>query len=102
MVSVEIFPSVNPNPAKKYPTMFEPVLGSAPNIADKIIADPIRQIWSTPMILVHFGESEAAGAIERGFEGVLARAEFRTPDVGGKATTEIVRKVIVENLGKWC
>ena len=53
--------------------MFEPVRGSAPDIAGKCIANPIGQIWSTAMMLTHFGETEATGAIERGIENVLAR-----------------------------
>jgi tartrate dehydrogenase/decarboxylase / D-malate dehydrogenase len=80
--------------------MFEPVHGSAPDIAGKGIANPIGQIWSAAMMLAHFGETEAAGAIERGIEDVLARPEFRTPDIGDKATTEIVGKVIADALGK--
>ena len=54
--------------------MFEPVHGSAPDIAGKGIANPIGQIWSAAMMLAHFGETEAAGAIERGIEDVLARS----------------------------
>ena len=80
--------------------MFEPVHGSAPDIAGKGIANPIGQIWSAAMMLAHFGETEAAGAIERGIEDVLARPEFRTPGVGGKATTEILGKTIADTLSK--
>ena len=80
--------------------MFGPVHGSAPDIAGKGIANPIGQIWSAAMMLAHFGETEAAGAIERGIKDVLARTEFRTPDVGGKAITEIVGKAIADTLGK--
>jgi tartrate dehydrogenase/decarboxylase/D-malate dehydrogenase len=80
--------------------MFEPVHGSTPDIAGKGIANPIGQIWSAAMMLAHFGETEAAGAIERGIEDVLARPEQRTPDVGGKATTEIVGNAIAGTLGK--
>jgi tartrate dehydrogenase/decarboxylase / D-malate dehydrogenase len=75
------------------------VHGSAPDIARKSIANPIGQIWSAAMMLAHFGETEAAGAIERGIEDVLARPEFRTPDIGGKATTEIVRNAKADTLG---
>jgi tartrate dehydrogenase/decarboxylase/D-malate dehydrogenase len=78
--------------------MFEPVHGSAPDIAGKGIANPIGQIWSAAMMLSHFGETEAAAAIERGIEDVLANPEYRTPDVGGKATTEAVGKAIADNL----
>jgi tartrate dehydrogenase/decarboxylase/D-malate dehydrogenase len=98
--SIGIAPSANLNPERRYPSMFEPVHGSAPDIAGKGIANPIGQIWSGAMMLRHFGEGEAADAIERAIEDVLATPEFRTPDVGGKATTEIVGKAIAGNLAK--
>jgi tartrate dehydrogenase/decarboxylase / D-malate dehydrogenase len=98
--SIGIAPSANLNPPRKYPSMFEPVHGSAPDIAGKGIANPIGQIWSGAMMLRHFGEEKAADAIERAIEDVLAAPEFRTPDVGGKATTEIVGKAIAERVGK--
>jgi tartrate dehydrogenase/decarboxylase/D-malate dehydrogenase len=97
--SIGIAPSANMNPERKYPSMFEPVHGSAPDIAGKGIANPIGQIWSGAMMLRHFGEAPAADAIERAIEDVLAKPEFRTPDVGGKATTEIVGKAIASKLG---
>jgi len=78
--------------------MFEPVHGSAPDIAGKGIANPIGQICSAAMMLAHFAETEAAGAIESGIEEVLARPEYRTPDVGGDATNEIVGKAIADTL----
>src|ERR1700738_2867899 len=90
--SIGIAPSANLNPPKKYPSMFEPVHGSAPDIAGKGIANPIGQIWSGAMMLAHFGEIEASAAIERGIEEVLTKPEYLTPDVGGKATTQIVGK----------
>jgi tartrate dehydrogenase/decarboxylase/D-malate dehydrogenase len=96
--SIGIAPSANLNPQKQFPSMFEPVHGSAPDIAGKGIANPIGQIWSGTMMLRHFGEVEAADAIERAIEDVLAQPEFRTPDVGGKATTEIVGKAIAAKL----
>jgi tartrate dehydrogenase/decarboxylase/D-malate dehydrogenase len=98
--SIGIAPSANLNPERRYPSMFEPVHGSAPDIAGKGIANPIGQIWSGAMMLRHFGEGEAADAIERAIEDVLATPEFRTPDVGGKATTEIVGKAIAAKLAK--
>jgi len=98
--SIGIAPSANLNPERKYPSMFEPVHGSAPDIAGKGIANPIGQIWSAAMMLAHFGETKAADAIERAIEDVLATPEFRTPDVGGKATTEIVGKAIADKVGK--
>src|SRR5882762_806842 len=98
--SIGIAPSANLNPERRYPSMFEPVHGSAPDIAGKGIANPIGQIWSGAMMLRHFGEGEAADAIERAIEDVLATPEYRTPDVGGKATTEIVGKAIAGKLTK--
>jgi tartrate dehydrogenase/decarboxylase/D-malate dehydrogenase len=98
--SIGIAPSANLNPPKKYPSMFEPVHGSAPDIAGKNIANPIGQIWSAAMMLDHFGETAAAAAIERAIEDILATPEYRTPDVGGKATTQIVGKAIADALGK--
>jgi len=80
--------------------MFEHVHGSAPDIAGKDIANLIGQICSAAMMLAHFGETEAAGAIERGIEDVLTKPECLTTDVDGKATTEIVGKAIAETLGK--
>jgi tartrate dehydrogenase/decarboxylase/D-malate dehydrogenase len=80
--------------------MFEPVHGSAPDIAGKGIANPIGQIWSAAMMLRHFGEEKAADAIERAIEDVLVTPEFLTPDVGGKASTEIVGKAIAGNVEK--
>jgi tartrate dehydrogenase/decarboxylase/D-malate dehydrogenase len=98
--SIGIAPSANLNPERRYPSMFEPVHGSAPDIAGKGIANPIGQIWSGAMMLRHFGEAQAADAIEKAIEDVLATPEYRTPDVGGKATTEIVGKAIAGKLTK--
>jgi len=92
--SIGIAPSANLNPEKKYPSMFEPVHGSAPDIAGKGIANPIGQIWSGAMMLRHLGEAQAADAVEKAIEAVLANPAFRTPDVGGKANTEDVGKAI--------
>src|SRR5579864_3582970 len=97
--SIGIAPSANLNPPKKYPSMFEPVHGSAPDIAGQGIANPIGQIWSGAMMLDHLGETKAAGAIERAIETVLTKPEYLTPDVGGKATTQVVGKAIADNLG---
>ena len=97
--SIGIAAGANLNPPKKYPSMFEPVHGSAPDIAGKGIANPIGQIWSGAMMLAHFGETEAAGAIERAIEAVLTKPEYLTPDLGGKATTQVVGKAIADNLG---
>jgi tartrate dehydrogenase/decarboxylase/D-malate dehydrogenase len=85
--SMGLAPSGNLNPEREFPSMFEPVHGSAPDIAGKHIANPIAQIWSGAMMLRHLGDSDAADAIEGAITGVLASADVRTPDIGGNATT---------------
>jgi tartrate dehydrogenase/decarboxylase/D-malate dehydrogenase len=97
--SIGIAPSANLNPPKKYPSMFEPVHGSAPDIAGQGIANPIGQIWSGAMMVRHFGETQAADAIEHAIELVLTKPEYLTPDLGGKATTQVVGKAIADQLG---
>lgn len=76
--------------------MFEPVHGSAPDIAGKGIANPIGQIWSGAMMLEHLGYPEAAAAVEAAIETVLAEPALRTPDMGGKVTTSELGSAIVE------
>src|SRR5207302_306974 len=98
--SIGIAPSANLNPEKEYPSMFEPVHGSAPDIAGKGIANPIGQIWSGAMMLHHLGESAAAGAIERAIEKVLAGVGPRTADIGGKARTKEVGEAIASELSR--
>jgi tartrate dehydrogenase/decarboxylase/D-malate dehydrogenase len=74
--------------------MFEPVHGSAPDIAGKGIANPIGQIWSASMMLEHLGHKDAARAVMQAIEDVLANGGPRTRDLGGKATTVDVGKAI--------
>jgi tartrate dehydrogenase/decarboxylase/D-malate dehydrogenase len=74
--------------------MFEPVHGSAPDIAGKGIANPIGQIWSGAMMLRHLGEEEAANAVENAITETLARPEVRTPDIGGTANTKAMGDAI--------
>ena len=83
--SIGIAPSGNINPEREYPSMFEPVHGSAPDIAGRGIANPIGQIWSGAMMLDHLGECDAAAAVERAIGEVLAEGGTRTPDLGGNA-----------------
>ena len=96
--SIGIAPSANLNPEKEYPSMFEPVHGSAPDIAGKGIANPIGQIWSGAMMLRHLGAAQAADAIEEAIASVLAKSEVRTPDIGGNATTKDVGDAIASEL----
>jgi len=79
--------SANLNPEQRYPSMFEPVHGSAPDIAGKGIANPIAAIWAGAMLLEHLGERDAAALIYRAIETVTAAGQVRTPDIGGQATT---------------
>jgi tartrate dehydrogenase/decarboxylase/D-malate dehydrogenase len=85
--TIGIAPSGNINPERKFPSVFEPVHGSAPDIAGQGIANPIGQIWSAAMMLEHLGEGEAAAAIVKAIEQVLAEQKLRTRDLGGKAST---------------
>jgi tartrate dehydrogenase/decarboxylase/D-malate dehydrogenase len=92
--SMGLAPSANLNPEREYPSMFEPVHGSAPDIAGKKIANPVAQIWSGAMMLDHLGEKKAARAVEEAIFKVLARRDPLTPDIGGKANTEDMGKAI--------
>jgi tartrate dehydrogenase/decarboxylase / D-malate dehydrogenase len=86
--TIGIAPSGNINPERVFPSMFEPVHGSAPDIAGKGVANPIGQIWSAAMMLEHLGQTEAAAHIMHAIERVLAGdRNMLTPDLGGKGTT---------------
>lgn len=94
--TIGIAPSANLNPEGTYPSMFEPVHGSAPDIVGQGIANPIGQIWSGALMLKHLGQEQAAWALERAIERVLGEPDLRTPDMGGKATTEDLGKAVAE------
>ena len=96
--SIGLAPSANLNPEREYPSMFEPVHGSAPDIAGKGIANPIAQIWSGAMMLEHLGEAKAALAVEGAVDAVLARPDVRTPDLGGRANTREVGEAIAHEI----
>jgi tartrate dehydrogenase/decarboxylase/D-malate dehydrogenase len=88
--SMGLAASANINPERNYPSMFEPVHGSAPDIADKGIANPLAAILSAGMLLDHLGLSSAAAAVRRAVAAVLKAGKVRTPDLGGSArTTEV-------------
>ena len=95
--TIGIAPGGNINPEREYPSMFEPVHGSAPDIAGKGIANPIGQIWSGAMMLEHLGHRDAADAIIGAIERVLAGGP-RTRDLGGTANTVEVGKAIAAAL----
>jgi tartrate dehydrogenase/decarboxylase / D-malate dehydrogenase len=95
--TIGIAPSANLNPEREYPSCFEPVHGSAPDIFGKSIANPIGQIWSGAMMLEHLGHQEAADAVVHAIERVLVNGP-RTRDMGGTSTTQEVGKAIAEAL----
>ncbi len=94
--SIGIAPSANINPDRTAPSMFEPVHGSAPDIAGKHICNPIGQVWAGAMMLEHLGEKAAADAIVRAIEVLLGEGGPRTRDMGGQAGTAEVGKALAE------
>ena len=96
--TIGIAPGGNINPDRVYPSVFEPVHGSAPDIAGQGIANPIGQIWSGAMMLEHLGEKEAAAAIVTAIEKVLAEPKLRTRDLGGTANTVACGKAVAAAL----
>lgn len=96
--TIGVAPSGNINPDGTHPSLFEPVHGSAPDIAGKGIANPVGQIWSAAMMLEHLGEVDAAAAIMRAVETVLAESGLRTGDLKGTANTEQCGKAIADAL----
>jgi tartrate dehydrogenase/decarboxylase/D-malate dehydrogenase len=96
--TIGIAPSGNINPERKFPSVFEPVHGSAPDIAGQGIANPIGQIWSGAMMLEHLGEAEAAGAIVKAIERVLPEPKLRTRDLAGSANTVACGKAVADAL----
>lgn len=96
--SIGIAPSANINPEGIYPSMFEPVHGSAPDIVGQGIANPVGQIWSAAMMLDHLGQPQAAKAIESAIEKVLVEPSLRTRDMDGTASTEECGKAIAKTI----
>jgi len=97
--TIGIAPGGNINPERKFPSVFEPVHGSAPDIAGQGIANPVGQIWSGAMMLEHLGEHDAARAIVTAIEKTLADPKLRTRDLGGAANTIACGKAIADLLG---
>ena len=92
--SLGIPPSGNINPERRYPSLFEPVHGSAPDIAGQGIANPIAAIWAGSMLLDHLGHADAGALTLRAIEAVTAAGRTLTPDLGGSATTQEVGDAI--------
>ena len=96
--SLGIAPTANLNPERQFPSMFEPIHGSAFDITGKGIANPIGTFWSGVMMLEHLGQPVAAKRLMRSIERVTADKRFHTPDLGGKATTVMVTDAVCEAL----
>jgi tartrate dehydrogenase/decarboxylase/D-malate dehydrogenase len=96
--SIGIAPAANLNPEREFPSMFEPVHGSAPDIAGRGVANPLGAIWSAAMMLGHLGHPEAAKEVTDAIAAVLAKTDVRTPDLGGSATTTEFAEKLLELL----
>jgi len=97
--SLGLAASANLDPSRASPSMFEPVHGSAPDIAGRGIANPMATIWSTSLLLEHLGEAEAARAVFEALCGVVRRGVVRTPDLGGGSSTAEVGDAVAAAIG---
>jgi tartrate dehydrogenase/decarboxylase/D-malate dehydrogenase len=96
--SLGLAPGANIDPERRHPSMFEPIHGSAPDIAFRGIANPIAAIWAGALMLDHLGETDAHDRILAAITRVLAQGHPRTPDLGGRATTSDVTRAILDAL----
>jgi tartrate dehydrogenase/decarboxylase/D-malate dehydrogenase len=96
--SIGIAPTANLNPERQFPSMFEPIHGSAFDIVGKGIANPVATFWSGSMMLDHLGEKSAAVRLMRAVERITADPSLHTPDLGGNATTEQVTQAVCDAL----
>ena len=96
--SIGIAPTANINPEGRYPSMFEPIHGSAFDITGKGVANPVGTFWSATMMLEHMGETAAAQRLMRAIERVTGDPALHTPDLGGQATTRIVTDAMIETI----
>jgi tartrate dehydrogenase/decarboxylase/D-malate dehydrogenase len=97
--SMGLAASANLDPQRRYPSMFEPVHGSAPDIAGKGVVNPLAQILSAAMMLDHLEMADAAKEVESAVAAVLAEGRVRTPDLGGRSSTTEVADAVLEKLG---
>ncbi|GBD28384.1 D-malate dehydrogenase [decarboxylating] [bacterium HR31] len=96
--SLGLAASANLDPTRRHPSLFEPVHGSAPDIAGRGIANPLATFWSVSLMLEHLGEAEAAAAVFDALCRVVRQPHLRTPDLGGNATTHQVTEAVLEVL----
>jgi tartrate dehydrogenase/decarboxylase/D-malate dehydrogenase len=96
--SLGIAPTGNIDPERRYPSMFEPIHGSAFDIMGKGLANPVGTFWSVVMLLEHLGEAEAARRVMQAIEQVTANTALHTRDLGGKATTADVTRAVCDQL----
>jgi len=96
--SMGLAPSANLDPLRRFPSMFEPVHGSAPDIAGKGVVNPLATILSAGMLLDHLEMTDAAACVERAVAAVLAEERVRTPDLGGSSSTQEVAEAVLEKL----
>ncbi|MEE6264347.1 tartrate dehydrogenase [Streptomyces diastatochromogenes] len=96
--SIGIAPAANLNPERAFPSMFEPVHGSAPDIAGRGVANPLGAICSAALMLDHLGHRAAAGDVTHAIATLLATTDVRTPDLGGTASTEHFTEALLQLL----
>jgi len=96
--SLGIAPGANINPGRQYPSMFEPIHGSAPDIAGKGIANPIGAIWAGALMLDHLGRRDLHDRVVSAIERVVAGGTIRTPDLGGTSTTKDMADAIAREI----
>jgi tartrate dehydrogenase/decarboxylase / D-malate dehydrogenase len=96
--SLGLGPTANLDPERRFPSMFEPIHGSAFDITGKGIANPIASFWSAALMLEHLGEADAAARLMTAIERTLAAGDVLTPDLGGNATTAAVTARVCELL----
>jgi tartrate dehydrogenase/decarboxylase/D-malate dehydrogenase len=94
--SLGLAASANLDPTRAAPSMFEPVHGSAPDIAGRGLANPLAAIWTASLMLEHLGEADAAGAVFEAMQRVVRHGEVRTADLGGRSSTEEVGRAVAE------
>jgi tartrate dehydrogenase/decarboxylase/D-malate dehydrogenase len=98
--SMGLAPSANLNPEGRYPSLFQAIHRSAPDLAGKGIANPVATIWSVSMMLEHLGEAELGAAVLDAIESVIAAGKVRTPDLGGSASTRQMGQAVIDALRK--